>query len=144
MTPSQTTPPSETRDPSSTLTSTSTPPARLPGFPYDPLSFTFSRPMPSSEAQFLSKPIAGMGQALLPLYKYGLYPGNSLEIIGRNESGTWIVIRPLATDPCWVKVSLLDIKGEVMGLAPALAPLSPVTPLSYPHRGNCPHAQEMM
>src|SRR4030066_607869 len=71
------------------------------------------------------------------LYKYGLYPGNHLEIIGRNEPGSWIVIQAIGgTEPCWVKASLLEIQGDVMTLAPASLPLpqspyyGPVTGLS--------------
>src|SRR4030042_1735732 len=29
------------------------------------------------------------------LYKYGLYSGNNLEIIGRNEPGTWIMVQAI-------------------------------------------------
>jgi hypothetical protein len=69
------------------------------------------------------------------LYKYGLYPGYYLEIIGRNEKGTWIVIRAIGgTNPCWVKASLLDIRGDVMSLAPASLPL-PQSPYYGPLTG---------
>ena len=69
------------------------------------------------------------------LYKYGLYPGNNIEIIGRNEPGTWIVIRAIGgTNPCWVKASLLDIHGEVMSVAPAELPL-PMSPYYGPLTG---------
>lgn len=58
------------------------------------------------------------------LYKYGLYAGYNLEIIGRNELGTWVVIQAIGgTNPCWVKASLMDIHGEVLSLAPASLPL---------------------
>jgi hypothetical protein len=69
------------------------------------------------------------------LYKYGLYPGNNIEIIGRNEPGTWIVIQAIGgTNPCWVKAVLLDIKGDVMSLAPAELPL-PMSPYYDPLTG---------
>jgi len=69
------------------------------------------------------------------LYKYGLYPGYNLEIIGRNEKGTWVVIRAIGgTNPCWVKASLMDIHGEVMSLAPASLPL-PQSPYYGPLTG---------
>lgn len=69
------------------------------------------------------------------LYKYGLYAGNNIEIIGRNEPGTWTVIRAIGgTNPCWVKASLLDIHGEVMSLAPAELPL-PMSPYYGPLTG---------
>jgi hypothetical protein len=69
------------------------------------------------------------------LYKYGLYPGNNVEVIGRNEPGTWIVIQAIGGDnPCWVKASLLDIHGDVMSLAPALLEL-PWSPYYGPLSG---------
>ncbi len=53
------------------------------------------------------------------LYKYGLIGGSNLEIIGRIESGAWIEIRAIGgTNPCWVKADLLQIKGNVMDVAP--------------------------
>jgi hypothetical protein len=69
------------------------------------------------------------------LYKYGLYPGNNIEIIGRNENGSWIVIQAIGgTNPCWVKASLLDIHGEVMTTAPTSLPL-PQSPYYGPLKG---------
>ena len=77
------------------------------------------------------------------LYKYGLYPGNNIEIIGRNDTGMWIVIQAIGgTNPCWVKASLLDVQGEVMSVAPAELPLpmspyyGPLTGVYAERRGN--------
>jgi hypothetical protein len=135
MTPSQTTPPSQMPSPSSTLTSTSTPtdtPTWVPSL----------TPSPSPSATYailrgtvLEQANCRYGPGAAYLYKYGLYPGNNLEIIGRNETGTWIVIQAIGgTNPCWVKASLLDIKGEEMGLAPASLPL-PQSPYYGPLTG---------
>jgi SH3-like domain-containing protein len=53
------------------------------------------------------------------LYKYLLIGGSNLEIIGRNETGSWIQIRAIGgNNPCWVKADLLDIEGDVMTVAP--------------------------
>ena len=69
------------------------------------------------------------------LYKYGLYPDTVLEIIGRNELGTWVVIRAIGgTNPCWVKASLLQIRGDVMSVAPTYLPL-PQSPYYGPPTG---------
>jgi hypothetical protein len=69
------------------------------------------------------------------LYKYGLYAGNNVEIIGRNEVGTWIVVRGIGgTNPCWVKASLLNIRGDVMSVAPGSLPL-PQSPYYGPLSG---------
>jgi hypothetical protein len=77
------------------------------------------------------------------LYKYGLYPETVLEIIGRNELGTWVVIQAIGgSNPCWVKASLLEIRGEVMSLAPTSLPLpqspyyDPPTGVSAVRQGN--------
>ncbi|HVN53129.1 MAG TPA: hypothetical protein VMT46_02270 [Anaerolineaceae bacterium] len=53
------------------------------------------------------------------LYKYGLLGGSNLEIIGRNETGTWIEIQAIGgRNPCWVKADLMKIKGDVMTVQP--------------------------
>jgi hypothetical protein len=53
------------------------------------------------------------------LFKYLLIGGSNLEIIGRNATGTWIEIRAIGGhNPCWVKASLMNIKGDVMQVAP--------------------------
>jgi len=58
------------------------------------------------------------------LYKYGLVPGSNLEVIGRNDLGTWILVQAIGGDnPCWLKASLMDIKGDVMNVAPTYIPL---------------------
>jgi hypothetical protein len=60
------------------------------------------------------------------LYKYGLYSGNTLDIIGRNDTGTWILVQAIGgNNPCWLKASLMDIRGEVSSLAPGSLPLPP-------------------
>jgi hypothetical protein len=69
------------------------------------------------------------------LYKYGLVPGSNLEVIGRNDLGTWILVRAIGgNNPCWVKASLLDVKGEVMRVAPTYIPLPP-SPYYHPPTG---------
>jgi hypothetical protein len=69
------------------------------------------------------------------LYKYGLYSGNTLDIIGRNETGTWILVQAIGgNNPCWIKASLMDIRGEVASLAPGSLPL-PQSPYYGPLTG---------
>ena len=53
------------------------------------------------------------------LYRYGLVGGSNLEIIGRNQLGTWVLIQAIGGDnPCWVKGELMEIKGDVMSVEP--------------------------
>lgn len=69
------------------------------------------------------------------MYKYGLLIGNYLEILGRNEEGTWIQVRAIGGDnPCWVKADLLDIDGDVMSVAQAETKL-PFSPYYGPLSG---------
>jgi len=72
----------------------------------------------------------GPGQPYL--YKYGLYRGYRMEIIGRNNAGTWIYVRAIGGhNPCWVKASLLDVKGDVMGLEPLYPDKAPLPRSPY-------------
>ena len=60
------------------------------------------------------------------LYKYGVYAGYVMEVIGRNEAGTWLLIQAIGgTNPCWLKATLMEVRGEVMSVAPAYIPLPP-------------------
>ncbi len=69
------------------------------------------------------------------LYKYGLVPGSNLEVIGRNDLGTWILVRAIGGDnPCWVKASLMELQGQVMNLEPTYLPL-PASPYYKPPYG---------
>ena len=69
------------------------------------------------------------------LYKYGLVVGSNMEVIGRNDLGTWILIRAIGgSNPCWVKASLMDVKGDVMSVAPTYIPL-PQSPYYGPPTG---------
>jgi hypothetical protein len=69
------------------------------------------------------------------LYKYGLYAEFNIEVIGRNEQSTWVVIQAIGgNNPCWVKATLLDIHGDAMSLAPASLPL-PESPYYGPLTG---------
>jgi len=66
------------------------------------------------------------------LYKYGLVTGSNLEVFGRNELGTWILVRAIGgNNPCWVKASLMEVKGDLMSVAPTYIPL-PASPYYRP------------
>jgi uncharacterized protein YraI len=69
------------------------------------------------------------------LYKYGLVKGSNLEIIGRLDDASWIQIQAIGgNNPCWVKASLMDVKGDPFSIAPVYpddAPL-PVSPYYIP------------
>jgi hypothetical protein len=69
------------------------------------------------------------------LYKYGILPGTVMEIIGRNDLGTWILVQAIGGDnPCWIKASLVEVRGDVMAVAPTYLPL-PRSPYYGPPTG---------
>jgi hypothetical protein len=48
-----------------------------------------------------------------------LVGGSNLEVIGRNELGTWVLVQAIGgTNPCWVKAALMDIGGDVFSVQP--------------------------
>ena len=52
------------------------------------------------------------------LYKYGLFESTTMEIIGRNELGTWAYVQAIGgNNPCWINASLLDVtRGDFWSL----------------------------
>lgn len=141
--PSPTSEPTNTPSPIPTQTSTRTPtltPSQTPTQTFQP---TATPTYAILRGTVLEQANCRYGPGAAYLYKYGLYAGFNLEIIGRNETGTWIVIQAIGgNNPCWVKASLMNIHGDVMSLAPASLPLpqspyyGPVTGLSAVRNGN--------
>jgi hypothetical protein len=135
FTPSQTIAPSQTRWSTVTPTESSTSTATATLVPSQTASPTLTPTYAVLRGTVLEQANCRYGPGAAYLYKYGLYPGNNIEIIGRNDLGTWIVIQAIGgSNPCWVKASLLNIKGEVMSLAPASLPL-PHSPFYGPLTG---------
>jgi len=51
------------------------------------------------------------------LFASGLFPGDKVEIWGRNSSGTWLWVQPDSIKyQCWVAASILDITGDVFSV----------------------------
>ena len=51
------------------------------------------------------------------LYLYGLRQGANQDVIGRTDTGTWVLTRAHGdTISCWVKTDLLDLNGDVMSV----------------------------
>lgn len=128
--------PSETPSPSFTPipTSTQTPTATAT----TTATATFT-PLPSItptwsilRGEVLERANCRYGPGYPYLYKYGLVAGSNLEVIGRNDKGTWILVRAIGGDnPCWVKADLMELKGEVMAVQPTYIPL-PMSPYYAP------------
>ena len=121
--------PTATPTPTPTLTPTITPtPTATPTITLTP-TYAILR------AQVMVRANCRYGPGAVYLYKYGLVVGSNLEVIGRNDLGTWILIQAIGgNNPCWVKASLMDIKGEVMSVAPTYIPL-PQSPYYGPPTG---------
>jgi hypothetical protein len=74
----------------------------------------------------------GPGSAYL--YEWGLYPGNRVDLVGRNQDGTWVFVDPWTyKDFCWVKTDLLEITGDVADV-PQVYTLLPYTRFYWPPR----------
>jgi hypothetical protein len=57
------------------------------------------------------------GPGAMYLYLYGMVKGATQDIIGRTDTGKWVLTRARGDKTvCWVKASLLDIKGDVMSV----------------------------
>jgi hypothetical protein len=122
-TPSPSPTPSETALPTVTATSTVSP------------TPTITPTWSILRAKVLEQANCRYGPGHMYLYKYGLYPDFNIEVFGRTEVGDWVLIRAIGgTNPCWVKASLLDIKGDVMALEPTYIPL-PQSPYYGPLTG---------
>ncbi len=99
--------PSETPTPAGTPTFTLTP-SRTPTITPTP---TYNPP----DARVKVQANCRYGPGAAYLYEWGLYPGDRVEIIGRNELGTWVYVDPWTyVDRCWVKADLLDVfRGDL-------------------------------
>ncbi len=57
------------------------------------------------------------GPGAMYLYLYGLRQGANQDVIGRTDTGKWLLTRSRGDNKsCWVKASLMDIKGDVMSV----------------------------
>jgi hypothetical protein len=51
------------------------------------------------------------------LYLYGMLQGAVQDIIGRTDTGSWVLTRSHGDNKsCWVKTEFLDIRGDVMSV----------------------------
>ena len=66
----------------------------------------------------------GPGKAYL--YAWGMYPGDTGTVWGRNYSGTWLWIQPDNINyQCWIAASVVEIHGDIFTLR--------VAPVRLPH-----------
>ena len=118
--------PTYTFTPTRTLTPSLTPtPSRTPTITLTPTaSFTPSRtptitPTPEIRGRVQVQSNCRYGPGSAYLYEWGLYPGNRVTVLNRNEEGTWVYVDPWNyVGYCWVKADLLEIDGNHMMLEP--------------------------
>jgi len=146
--------------PTATLTATSLTPTPTPGVTAFPTATATSLPLsptsiPPTATALLPSPtpipptatltpapqaVVNVAQANVrsgPGTEYPIiatYPqGADLRPVGRNRSGTWLVVRgPDGSSEGWMAVSTLRLTGDIMGLPEVAAPPTPtptVTPL---------------
>jgi hypothetical protein len=133
--PSPTPPPLPTHTPRPTTTPSQTPTMAPSNTPTETPLPTLTPTYAILRGTVLEQANCRYGPGAAYLYKYGVYPGYYMDIIGRNETGNWVVVQAIGgTNPCWVKASLIDIKGNVMSLAPTSLPL-PESPYYGPLTG---------
>ena len=119
-----------TAGPTATVTATPTPtPTHTPVPSVTATKLPTVTPVPTYvnlRGQVLVRSNCRYGPGAPYLYKYGLVAGSNLEVIGRTDQGTWILVRAIGgNNPCWVKASLMDVKGDVMDVEPTYMPLPP-------------------
>lgn len=123
--PTSTATPTETPIPTFTFTATIT---NTPTPAYTPsITPTPSRtPTPSLvptfapiAAKVLAQANCRYGPGAAYLYEWGLFPDVRVDIVGRNDLGTWAYIEPWTYfDRCWVKSEFLEIRGDLRDAPP--------------------------
>ena len=126
-TPAASATPAATETPSETPTVTPTPTITLTP------SATATLAPPRGVVQVQANCRYGPGAAYL--YEWGLYPGDRVDIVGRNDLGTWVYVHPwYYVDKCWVSTAVLKVTGDVFGVPPHYN-LLPFSELYKPPRG---------
>ncbi len=127
--------PSRTLEPSATPT-----PTRAPTLTVTPTPSNTPSPTPLLTYAVLrgkvtiAQAVCHYGPGAPYLYKYGVYAGNTLEIIRRVEGGNYVEIRAIGgSNPCWLRADYMDIRGDLNALQPVhpfdvKLPISPYYP----------------
>ena len=59
------------------------------------------------------------GPGAMYLFLYGLLQGATQDVIGRTDTGAWVLTQARGdTTRCWVKTSLMDLDGDVLSVEP--------------------------
>lgn len=128
-----TTTPSLTASPTPTAAATETPtPDYTPTATLPPSLTPTSTATPELRGRVSEQANCRYGPGAAYLYEWGLYPGNRVTVLGRNQDATWLYVDPWTyVDFCWVKASLLDLNGDPLGV-PQMTTLLPYTEFYHP------------
>jgi hypothetical protein len=133
--PTPTQPLTPTPSPTTTQTATNTPTPAPSQTPTHTPTVTITPTYAILRGEVLEQANCRYGPGYPYLYKYGVYAGYVMEVIGRNELGTWLLIRAIGgSNPCWLKATLMEVRGDIMSVAPATIPL-PQSPYYAPPSG---------
>lgn len=59
------------------------------------------------------------GPGVMYLFKYSVFKNTVLEIIGRMELSSWILVQAVGgSNPCWVNGKYIEVRGEIQAVAP--------------------------
>jgi hypothetical protein len=134
-TPSPTDTPTATPSATATIspTITHTPTITLtPSITPTPSNTPTITPTPKVYARVLEQANCRYGPGIAYLFEWGLYEGDRLTIIGRNQEGTWLYVDPWTyKDYCWVSIKVLELDGDVHTV-PQIRTLLPYTEFYYP------------
>jgi hypothetical protein len=129
LTPTITQTPTKTLRPTNTVPPTATPrPTRTPTLTP---TITPTRDYPDVVVNRQANCRYGPGTAYL--YRWGLYPGDTAEVQGRNWNGTWYWIKPYNLDShCWASEIVFDVKQGDPKSMPYIERLLPWTTFAGP------------
>jgi len=106
-----TTTPTATQTPTSTLTPTIT---LTPTLTYTPSITPTPTATPELRGRVSVQANCRYGPGSAYLYEWGLFPGNRVTVLGRNQDGTWVYVDPWTyMDHCWVKTEFLELTYDV-------------------------------
>ncbi len=117
ITPSPTTTPTATDTPSPTYTATPTYTSTItltPTVTYTPSITPTPTATPELRGRVSTQANCRYGPGSAYLYEWGLFPGNRVTVLGRNQDGTWVYVDPWTyMDYCWVKTEFLELTYDV-------------------------------
>lgn len=118
--------PSETSSPTTAPTATRTP-TPLPSFtptssatPTNTLTPTITPTYAVLRGKVTAEQLScRFGPGVMYLFKYSVFQDTVLEIIGRMELSSWILVQAVGgNNPCWVNGEYMEVRGEIHAVAP--------------------------